>query len=114
MNLKEAEILILEDRISDLEFTILERSAAEALAKVLPRGKQRAATAPAKWTLRSILQPDGTERHELRSATGSFTTLPDDKSLWPEAVRLAEAKFLELDRKRSVNGRLLSNFKQPA
>ncbi len=110
MNLNEAETLILEDRLTDLELKILAREADSALAKVWPKSKPTArATDADKWSLRVTRDAKGSSNYELRNDSGAALPLPADRATWPKAVREAAEKFEAADKQRTRDGRLISS-----
>ena len=100
----------LECRILNLEYERVKKLAAPIRRKLQ---SAPARSAPSSlWELRTTNE-HGQRRYSRRAGTGTWASLPENRSLWPADMRQAVESLEAFDKKRSRNGHLISECNEP-
>ncbi len=107
----EQALAELDKRILDLEWKRIKKMADEARCKPtpqrsIPKPITRQSILPADWEV-SMSTMAGRRTYRLRRGN-AWTTLPENRALWPTDVREIEDKFDEADKARRRGGRIVS------
>ena len=103
----QQELLGLEDRLLALEFKQLKKLHGQTRTLITQKKSGQKIGLEIRVSNKS-----GAKKFELRTATG-WQVLSADRSNWPQEAREMQAIVDEYDKRRTVNGRLLSVCDDP-
>jgi hypothetical protein len=98
------ELSMLEEKILDLEFKTLRKSLGWSRTQITSTRSTPAGKVPMEMR---VSRKDGSERCEIRTATG-WAPLPTNRALWPTWAREGHEAFEKYEKAHSLNGRRIS------
>ena len=104
-NRDEQELNELLNRVQDLEYQEIKEKYGRRQITIKPKVQS---AEPCE--LRSTRLKNGKWEYKRRTATGNWILLPEDTKLWPKDLREMRDRFAEYDKRRLLDGRLVSNY----